>query len=151
MSKPKSFFQAFTESGPLIALAVAVAFLVGIVGPACAPILQFRRAADTVATAQQRIRRWWVVWRRCIRPVSTADPAPASTEASDSQADSGGFFQGAAIPEARDRGGAQRAGARRCDGRLARLRPRGCLFRTAGNGRDPQAQDRLRAHQVSAQ
>src|SRR6478736_4135190 len=41
MSKPKSFFQAFTESGPLIALAVAVAFLVGIVGPACAQFFNF--------------------------------------------------------------------------------------------------------------
>src|SRR5258708_2161551 len=36
MPKPKSFLRVFTESGPLIALAVAVALLVGIVGPASA-------------------------------------------------------------------------------------------------------------------
>src|SRR6266576_1104723 len=36
MPKPKSFFRVFTETGPLIALAVAVALLVGIVGPASA-------------------------------------------------------------------------------------------------------------------
>ncbi len=36
MSKPKSFFKVFTETGPLIALGVAVALIVGIVGPAAA-------------------------------------------------------------------------------------------------------------------
>ena len=36
MSKPKSFFKVFTETGPLIALGVAVALMVGIVGPAAA-------------------------------------------------------------------------------------------------------------------
>jgi uncharacterized protein len=36
MSKPKSFFKVFTETGPLIALGVAVALLVGVVGPATA-------------------------------------------------------------------------------------------------------------------
>src|SRR6202042_392844 len=36
MPNPKSFFRVFTESGPLIALAVAVALLVGIAGPASA-------------------------------------------------------------------------------------------------------------------
>jgi len=36
MPKPKSFFRVFTESGPLIALAVAVALLVGLAGPASA-------------------------------------------------------------------------------------------------------------------
>jgi hypothetical protein len=41
MSKPKSFFRVFTESGPLIALAVAVAILVGIVGPASAQFFNF--------------------------------------------------------------------------------------------------------------
>jgi uncharacterized protein len=41
MSKPKSFFRVFTESGPLIALAVAVALLVGIVGPASAQFFNF--------------------------------------------------------------------------------------------------------------
>jgi len=41
MSKPKSFFRVFTESGPLIALAVAVALLVGIVAPASAQFFDF--------------------------------------------------------------------------------------------------------------
>jgi len=42
MQKPKSFFRVvFTESGTLIALAVAVALLVGIVGPASAQFFNF--------------------------------------------------------------------------------------------------------------
>src|SRR5450755_3723867 len=41
MPKTKSFFRVFTESGPLIALAVAVALLVGIVGPASAQFFNF--------------------------------------------------------------------------------------------------------------
>src|ERR1700728_475394 len=41
MAKPKSFFRIFTESGPLIVLAVAVALLVGIVGPASAQFFNF--------------------------------------------------------------------------------------------------------------
>ncbi len=41
MPKPRSFFRLFTESGPLIALAVAVALLVGIAGPASAQFFNF--------------------------------------------------------------------------------------------------------------
>jgi hypothetical protein len=41
MPKPKSFFRVFTESGPLIALAVAVALLVGFAGPASAQFFNF--------------------------------------------------------------------------------------------------------------
>src|SRR3979411_1808385 len=41
MPKAKCFFRAFTESGSLIALAVAIAFLVGIVGPAAAQFFNF--------------------------------------------------------------------------------------------------------------
>jgi uncharacterized protein len=41
MPTPKSFFRVFTETGPLIALAVAVALLVGIVGPASAQFFNF--------------------------------------------------------------------------------------------------------------
>jgi uncharacterized protein len=41
MPKPRSFFLLFTESGPLIALAVAVALLVGVVGPASAQFFNF--------------------------------------------------------------------------------------------------------------
>src|ERR1700738_170007 len=39
--KPKNPLRAFTETGPLIALAVAVALLVGIVGPASAQFFDF--------------------------------------------------------------------------------------------------------------
>jgi hypothetical protein len=41
MSKRKSFVRVFTESGPLIALAVAIALLIGIVGPASAQFFNF--------------------------------------------------------------------------------------------------------------
>jgi hypothetical protein len=41
MSKQKSFFRLFTETGPLIALAVAVALLVGIAAPASAQFFNF--------------------------------------------------------------------------------------------------------------
>src|SRR6202165_2151278 len=41
MSKRKSFVCVFTESGPLIALAVAIALLIGIVGPASAQFFNF--------------------------------------------------------------------------------------------------------------
>jgi uncharacterized protein len=41
MPQPKSFLRIFTESGPLIVLAVAVALLVGIVGPASAQFFNF--------------------------------------------------------------------------------------------------------------
>lgn len=41
MQKPKSFFRVCTESGPLIALAVAGALLVAIVGPASAQFFNF--------------------------------------------------------------------------------------------------------------
>ena len=38
---PKSFFRIFTETGPLIVLAVAIALLVGIAGPASAQFFNF--------------------------------------------------------------------------------------------------------------
>lgn len=41
MPKPKSFFRVFTESGPLVALAVAIALLIGIAGPASAQFFNF--------------------------------------------------------------------------------------------------------------
>ena len=41
MPKTKSFFRVFTETGPLIVVAVAVALLVGIVGPASAQFFIF--------------------------------------------------------------------------------------------------------------
>jgi uncharacterized protein len=41
MPKTKSFLRVFTEPGPLVALAVAVALLVGIAGPASAQFFNF--------------------------------------------------------------------------------------------------------------
>jgi uncharacterized protein len=41
MQKPKSFLRVFTETGPLVALAVAIALLVGIAGPASAQFFNF--------------------------------------------------------------------------------------------------------------
>src|SRR5882757_10099114 len=41
MPKTKSFLRVFTETGPLIALAVALALLLGIVGPASAQFFNF--------------------------------------------------------------------------------------------------------------
>jgi hypothetical protein len=41
MAQPKSFFRVFTEGGPLIAVAAAVALLLGIVGPASAQFFNF--------------------------------------------------------------------------------------------------------------
>jgi uncharacterized protein len=41
MAHPKSFFRIFTESGPLIALAVAAVLLIGIAGPASAQFFNF--------------------------------------------------------------------------------------------------------------
>src|SRR5260370_28830781 len=41
MPKTKSFLRAFTEPGPLAALAVAIALLVGIAGPASAQFFNF--------------------------------------------------------------------------------------------------------------
>jgi uncharacterized protein len=41
MPKPKSFLKVFTETGPLVVLAVTIAMLVGIVGPASAQFFNF--------------------------------------------------------------------------------------------------------------
>jgi len=41
MQKPTSFLRVFTETGPLVALAVAIALLIGIVGPASAQFFNF--------------------------------------------------------------------------------------------------------------
>ena len=41
MRKPKSFLRVFTDTGPLVALAVAITLLTGIVGPASAQFFNF--------------------------------------------------------------------------------------------------------------
>src|ERR1700722_7814715 len=57
MPNPKSFFRVFTESGPLIASAVAVALLVGIAGPASAQFFNFPTFGGPPAR-QQRGGGW---------------------------------------------------------------------------------------------
>ena len=103
-------------------------------------VLQFRRTAPAGAPP---------------RAAAAAGSAATCSRHSSSRRRSGSQnFSRAPPPDKRDPTivpGAQRAGARRRHGGLARLRPRGCLFRTAGHGRDPQAQDRLRPDQISAQ
>jgi uncharacterized protein len=54
MSKPKSFFRVFTESGPLIALAVAIGLLAGIAGPASAQFFNFGGPARPQPQPQPR-------------------------------------------------------------------------------------------------
>ena len=41
MPKPTSFLRVFTETGPLVVLAVAIALLIGIAGPASAQFFNF--------------------------------------------------------------------------------------------------------------
>ena len=133
-----------TENGPLVVLAVAIALLVGIVAPASAQFFNFGGfgSAAPRSNARQRRRRR-LVRRRFLRAV----PAAAA------QARDAGFLQGAGAGQARPqfRAGAQRAGARRRHGRLARLRPRGRLHRAARHGRDPQAPTVVRPDQISAE
>ena len=57
MPKPKSPFRTLTESGPLVALAVAVALLVG--GPASAQFFNFFGGPPRQAQPQQAPQRGW--------------------------------------------------------------------------------------------
>jgi hypothetical protein len=54
MPKTKSFLRAFTEPGPLAALAVAFALLVGIAGPASAQFFNFGNFGGPPQRPQQR-------------------------------------------------------------------------------------------------
>jgi uncharacterized protein len=88
MAKPKCFFRAFTESGRLIALAIAIAMLVGIVGPAAAQFFNFsdfgrqeqqpqrgggRFGNDLFAPYQQQVQQRQVP-RRIMEDFSKAPP-----------------------------------------------------------------------------
>lgn len=60
MRKPKSFLRVFTDAGPLTALAVAIALLVGIVGPASAQFFNFGGfGGPPQRQAPQRDRGWF--------------------------------------------------------------------------------------------
>ncbi|ANV99417.1 SGNH family hydrolase [Bradyrhizobium icense] len=59
MRKPKSFLRVFTDTGPLVALAVAVALLVGIVGPASAQFFNFGGFGGPPRQAPQRGGGWF--------------------------------------------------------------------------------------------
>jgi len=54
MHKPKSFFRVFTETGPLVALAAALALLIGIAGPASAQFFNFGGPAPQQRPAPPR-------------------------------------------------------------------------------------------------
>src|ERR1700759_4258036 len=63
MPSPKSFFRIFTETGPLVALTVAIALLVGIAGPASAQFFNFGNFGapprPPAAVPQQRGNGGW--------------------------------------------------------------------------------------------
>src|SRR4051812_8467993 len=59
MQKPKSFFRIFTETGPLIALSVAVALLVGIAGPASAQFFNFGEWSRPQPRSSGGARGWF--------------------------------------------------------------------------------------------
>src|ERR1051325_11319749 len=62
MPNPRSFWRIFTERGPLVALTVAVALLVGIAGPASAQFFNFGnfgRPAPPQPIPQQRGGSGW--------------------------------------------------------------------------------------------
>src|ERR1700749_4567774 len=92
MARPKSFFRVFTEAGPLIAVSVAVALLLGIVGPASAQFFNF--GGPPPPPRRRRSRR--LVRRGPVRAVSAA--------AAEAAGDPRGFLQGAAAGEARSPG-----------------------------------------------
>ena len=52
MQEPRSFFRIFAETGPLVALAVAIALLVGIAGPASAQFFNFFQPGRSPCTSQ---------------------------------------------------------------------------------------------------
>src|SRR5258708_20598080 len=62
MQKPKPFLRVFTEPGPLVALAVAIALLVGIVGPASAQFFNFGGPPQRPAPAPAPVQRGGGGW-----------------------------------------------------------------------------------------
>jgi uncharacterized protein len=59
MPKPKSFLRVFTETGPLVALAVALALLLGIAGPASAQFFNFGNFGPPQRPQPREGRGWF--------------------------------------------------------------------------------------------
>jgi hypothetical protein len=59
MPKPKSFLRVLTETGPLVALAVALALLVGIAGPASAQFFNFGNFGPPQRPQPREGRGWF--------------------------------------------------------------------------------------------
>jgi uncharacterized protein len=59
MPKPKSFLRVFTETGPLVALGVAIGLLVGIAGPASAQFFGFPGFGGASRQSQPRGGGGW--------------------------------------------------------------------------------------------
>src|ERR1700686_1034488 len=59
MPKAKSFLRVFTETGPLVALAVALALLVGIAGPASAQFFNFGNFGPPQRPQPREGRGWF--------------------------------------------------------------------------------------------
>ena len=70
MPDPKSFFRVFTEGGPLIASAVAVALLLGIAGPASAQFFNFPSCGGP--PDRSSARRMRLAGRRSVRAIPAA-------------------------------------------------------------------------------
>ena len=115
--KPKKL-GIFSESGPLVALAVAAAMLLGLAGPSSAQLLRGYQqrpqpqrggagsvAAGAVEAGAAAAGGWRrLVWQRQFWPVPAAGAAASFRAAAASgAARARGFFEGAATRETRNR------------------------------------------------
>src|SRR5258707_8346963 len=129
--KPKKL-GIFSESGPLIALAVAAGILLGLAGPSWAQFFNNYGGYQQRPQPQRGGGGFGGGWggrrlggRRLVRQRqfwASAAGAAASlgAAAASGTARARGFFKGAAARETRNRSGAPHPPARRCHGGLAR-------------------------------
>ena len=139
MQKPKSFLRVFTDTGPLVALAVAIALMIGIVGPASAQFFNFGGSA---------VRR--SAPRRSVAAAGSAAISFSHSSSRRPQAPRQDFSR-APGPAKRDTVPERNVlvlGDAMADWLGYGLED--AYARAARHGRDPQAQDRLRPDQVSA-